>query len=160
MFLAMYAENLPRTCRDLVDADLRSLSFCGLPTSGRDLPRRGGAAVVPPQGGLQLNPPPPNGRAWRAECKNNLYSSISYGQFKISSLSSWTPSLFLFPRGPLTPPGRSPQGGKLWLFHIFGRFLGLPKNDLNFVFKKLTKKCKNHGFGGPQTLPKRTQNPS
>jgi hypothetical protein len=108
----------------------------------------------------RLNPPPPNGRAGRAKCKNNLYSSISYGQFKISSLRSWTPSLFLFPRGPLTPPGRPPKGVKVLLFHIFGRFLLLPKNDSIFILKKLVQKCKNHGFGGPQTLPKRTQNPS
>ncbi len=50
----------PRTCRkfaknlrglaQLVDAYLRSLSFCGLAPLGRDLPRGGGAAVVPPGG--------------------------------------------------------------------------------------------------------------
>ena len=65
------------------------------------------------------------------------------------------PISFSLPQGSAHSAGPAQKKLKLWLFHTFGRFLGLPKNDLNFVFKKLAKKCKNHGFGGPQTPPKR-----
>ena len=66
MFLAMYAENLPRICRSLaqlVDALLRSLSFCGLAPLGRDLSKWVGGGVPPPGG---FNPPPTEGGAGRA----------------------------------------------------------------------------------------------
>jgi hypothetical protein len=70
------------------------------------------------------------------------------------------PISFSLPQGSAHSAGPAPKGRQSIAFSLFWCFLLLPKNDSIFILKKLVQKCKNHGFGGPQTLPKRTQNPS
>ena len=75
------------------------------------------------------------------------------------------------PRSPdyplsISPPGHAhsagpgQKSGKVCFFRFFRRSFGLPQRTSKFASKNHRKKCENHGFWPPKTVPKSIQNAS
>ena len=115
-------------------------------------------------GGMRVSDPPPH-RRWRRVLDSKSKSWPRIFQAQDAQLQKPRPRspdypLSISPPGHAHSAGPGQKSGKVCFFRFFRRSFGLPQRTSKFASKNHRKKCENHGFWPPKTVPKSIQNAS